>query len=644
MMRKRITGLLALLLVLVITVPLPVRASIDQSIYDNMEEADKSFLVYVGGAGNQSVQERLDMGQMLYAQTEATADSAVGTDTIRSEVEADNPYYQISQWKVWAVNDSGVIAGNGSLVTEASDVLDASTDANFISAANWDASNSAVIRPVLEAVLSAIDYTIPVYEADGQSSGQNLILNVENYEEVSFPTDVKAEAWKLVYNDTEEYAVTSAADIWNEVIAKKGTDFDDSLARLCAVVSDREGTASFTQPGWYVGESMPAPVISSDTNGTDHVTYYYKAAGADDSTYAATAPTEAGSYTAKAVFAASGGYSEVVKTSDFTISYLPAPEDAYSISGFLGSNGWYSGAVTITPKSGYRIRSEESGVWSDRVSVTDSRNVVVYLMSESGAMTQALTVGEIKVDQTAPVFDGEGDGIVIGGSRWNSLLNTIRFGLFPDHAQTVTIQAHDPESGIANYEYLVSAVPLNLTQLQNSQGWSSGSSFTMSPAAAQEQIVYARVTNQAGLVSYISSDGIVYDSTAPLIRGASDGGSYYGDELTVTVTDDYLRTVTVNGEAVAVSNNRAVLTLEASDREYTVTAADYAGNQTVCRVRIQETWLRDGITSSGIKRLSTGMEYKLGRGQWKVGGDDTVYAGGSSFYVKEDGEYDFRLQ
>lgn len=638
---------LALVAVLFITTVLPVSAALTESEYSALPAEEKQFRVYVG---EPSMEENLNAsGNMVYADglTFRTEGAAPGSDAVETEVVSEHPFYRVSEWKVWSVNDSGYLLGPE--VASGSELSQVATEENFKNGAcmNNNVSPATLIQPVLEAVLTCIDYTIPVYDADGQSTGKTVTINAENYadaSQVALPGDVEAESWKLLYNDADEYAVETAEEIWTKGITVIGGDFDASRAKLCAVVSPKVGTASFIQPGWYVGESMPQPQVSSDTNGTDHISYYYKAAGADDSTYTTVAPTTAGSYRAKAVFAATGRYMEVEVTSDFAISYLPVQEGAYSVSGFLGADGWYVGDINVLAGSGYQIRHADSNVWSDRITVTESSSVSFYLMADSGAQTQAVTIEGLKVDQTAPVYDGANDGITIGMNRWNSFLDTIRFGVFPVGAQTVTIQAHDPESGIAGYEYLVSSTPLSLDQLQASTAWSTGSSFLMSSAGGQEQIVYARVTNQAGLSSYISSDGIVYDTTAPLIRGVSDGGTYYGERITVNVTDDYLSRVTVNGILVNVSDNRAGLILEASDTAYTLVATDISGNRTECTVSVLESWMRDGITGSGRKQLKTGTAYRLGSGQWTVGGDGTVYTGGSTFYVKTGGAYDFRLQ
>lgn len=50
------------------------------------------------------------------------------------------------------------------------------------------------------------------------------------------------------------------------------------------------------------------------------------------------------------------------------------------------------------------------------------------------------------------------------------------------------------------------------------------------------------------------------------------------------------------------------------------------------------------IQQGGIVGVKAGIPYSLGSGTWKVKGDNTSYAGGITFYVETDGEYEFTLE
>ena len=85
------------------------------------------------------------------------------------------------------------------------------------------------------------------------------------------------------------------------------------------VIEKAPGTAAVTIQGWKPGDTPNAPVPSSATNGANGITYYYKLAGADDSTYTTTVPTAEGQYILKAVFAAGDNYAEVTAYANFAI-------------------------------------------------------------------------------------------------------------------------------------------------------------------------------------------------------------------------------------------------------------------------------------------------------------------------------------
>ena len=81
----------------------------------------------------------------------------------------------------------------------------------------------------------------------------------------------------------------------------------------------------------------------------------------------------------------------------------------------------------------------------------------------------------------------------------------------------------------------------------------------------------------------ITVKGIEQDAVMPVISGVTDGGTYYVTQ-SVTVTDDHLQSVTLNGVPVTDST----FTLEGNKSEtYTIVAIDQAGNKTSCTVTMK---------------------------------------------------------
>ncbi|MGN0348859.1 MAG: DUF4214 domain-containing protein [Roseburia sp.] len=96
------------------------------------------------------------------------------------------------------------------------------------------------------------------------------------------------------------------------------------------------GTVSIL--GWTEGEQAQTPQAYSATNGNQNVTYLYKVATADDSTYRSfqTPPTAVGTYRLKAVFAETTYYAQAVSHTSFTISAAPASDIQQEETGVTG--------------------------------------------------------------------------------------------------------------------------------------------------------------------------------------------------------------------------------------------------------------------------------------------------------------------
>lgn len=73
-------------------------------------------------------------------------------------------------------------------------------------------------------------------------------------------------------------------------------------------ITKANGTASVSMEGWTYGETAKTPVPTSETNGTNGVTYQYKVKDADENTYSTTVPTNVGSYTVTVTVTPDAGY------------------------------------------------------------------------------------------------------------------------------------------------------------------------------------------------------------------------------------------------------------------------------------------------------------------------------------------------
>ena len=186
--------------------------------------------------------------------------------------------------------------------------------------------------------------------------------------------------------------------------------------------------------------------------------------------------------------------------------------------------------------------------------------------------------------------------LCVAGKEWDELLSSVTFGLFFRDAQAVRITAEDDSYTHPGFDSSRHAVKiayyihtgegaLRESELEEKAFTAYTGEFNISPNS--NYVIYARLTDYAGNITYLSSDGIVLDDTAPEFDGIADGGIYCGAK-TVTVKEAYLASVTVNGEPVTLDENNAFV-LSPAQGAKTVTATDAAGNSVTVTVTINET-------------------------------------------------------
>ena len=86
-------------------------------------------------------------------------------------------------------------------------------------------------------------------------------------------------------------------------------------------------------------------------------------------------------------------------------------------------------------------------------------------------------------------------------------------------------------------------------------------------------VIYAKVTDKAGNIKYVSTDGIVIDTIAPQVSGVESNQTYTKTQ-TFTVTDNNLDTVKVDDKVVTS------YTLVPKKGTYKIEVTDKSGNKT----------------------------------------------------------------
>ncbi len=180
--------------------------------------------------------------------------------------------------------------------------------------------------------------------------------------------------------------------------------------------------------------------------------------------------------------------------------------------------------------------------------------------------------------------------VSISGAKptiWSKILDTITFGLFFNTDQMVEVNVSDNLSGIHSIEYYESKEALELDTIKSlaDEDWNtmSGNSVKVTSEDGKQFVYYIRVTDEAGNVMMMSTDGALFDTTAPIISGVEDGKTYNTTQ-TITITDKNLEKVTLNGEEMSDT----IVLEQDKEGSYVIVATDKAGNCNTVTVKIEK--------------------------------------------------------
>ena len=173
--------------------------------------------------------------------------------------------------------------------------------------------------------------------------------------------------------------------------------------------------------------------------------------------------------------------------------------------------------------------------------------------------------------------------IIIGTDKWQEFLNELTSGLFFQDTQEVTINAAD-NSGIVFASYLVTDQDLSEEELEALVYRGYDEPFRIEPNG--EYIVYVMLVDASLNITYLRSDRLTLDNVQPVISGIENGKTYCGAR-TVTITEKYIDTVTVNGTTVELDESDSFRLVPANGGQKII-VADKAGNTTEMTVTVND--------------------------------------------------------
>ena len=153
--------------------------------------------------------------------------------------------------------------------------------------------------------------------------------------------------------------------------------------------------------------------------------------------------------------------------------------------------------------------------------------------------------------QWAAAWYPEGEIRIDKDTAWQSF-ESVYFTRFYNTAQTVTISAAESGGEPVEIGYLITDEAL--TEAKCTKRDFTPYTDPLKLNTDGRYAVYAKLTNAVGNVTYLSTDGIVIDTTPPAINGFEDGKTYYGDrDIYAQATDENLASFLVNGSPIEVS-------------------------------------------------------------------------------------------
>ena len=267
----------------------------------------------------------------------------------------------------------------------------------------------------------------------------------------------------------------------------------------------------------------------------------------------------------------------------------------------VNSNDWINKDFVITAKDGYKLSLTDTanGEWADSLAESDEtgNGKLTFFVknTETGVISAAVTEN-YKIDKTAPT----GEVKLNERTAFQKFINTITFGLFFKDDVHVKLRAEDDASGVKSVLYFKSDRILTDDEVRAITDWTDNSDFDIEAKDMDKFVIYVRIEDNAGNVTFIGSDGVTFDTTAPEIVGVDDGKTYYVTKK-VAIDDENPESVTLNGEPV-----EGVFTLVGDkDATYVIRAEDKAGNMTEYTVYMKPlSFVTDavsGITVDNVK-------------------------------------------
>lgn len=150
---------------------------------------------------------------------------------------------------------------------------------------------------------------------------------------------------------------------------------------------------------------------------------------------------------------------------------------------------------------------------------------------------------EYNASESVSINIGPGVYVEYQTFTWNKILNTVSFGKFFKETQTVYVRnSKEDGTAVSSVEYYISSSQKTTSSLDAVSTWKAYTNLGVKLNPTEEYVVYFKVNDKYGEHTYLSTDGIIVDTDAPIVRGIVSGTVYPTgtNTITFTVEDKYL--------------------------------------------------------------------------------------------------------
>ena len=267
-------------------------------------------------------------------------------------------------------------------------------------------------------------------------------------------------------------------------------------------------------------------------------------------------------------------------TVEFTDKDIEPVQKHQVIVGNGTGSGEYAAGDIVTITAAGAAQGMAFDRWAGNTALDFTENTD----SHSATAVFIMPDGDVEINAEYKDISAPTGEITVSTNKWNVFCNAVTFGKFFKERQEVGIHADDLGLGIDKVFYLISEEAKTLEEVQNIQAsdWTAYEQrFAIDPD--KKCIVYVKITDKGGNTAYLSTDGLVFDGSSPVISGVKHNETY-GGSVQFTVNDDNLDYVEIDG--VLAGRENGGYTVTDVEGAHTITVVDKAGNRTQVSVTI----------------------------------------------------------